>query len=183
VENVGLEPTGQLSCKDCAGAHAHSPKSASRIVAQTQCFPTSHRSLNSRKFRRLAGAYSLRVPIRSFSPAPVKVVGPVGIEPTTTLLKRQGSSQFELRSRSCGPLFRCARRHGHPAQSFLINRRSDAMWWVVTESNRARPLDHQGYSLGALHRRLSTRCGSSSRLSACDSRFVGPVLFTSELWS
>ena len=39
----------------------------------------------------------------------------------------------------------------------------------------------EGYSLAGVRPRLTLRNGARCRLSACDARFVGPTLFTSEL--
>ena len=44
-----------------------------------------------------------------------------------------------------------------------------------------RPRGREGYSLAGVRPRLTLPIGTRCRLSACDVRFVGPTLFTSEL--
>lgn len=58
----------------------------------------------------------------------------------------------------------------------------DGMGWCsVLESNQAGRFGREGYSLAGVRPRLTLRVGTRCRLSACDIRFVGPTLFTSEL--
>ena len=58
----------------------------------------------------------------------------------------------------------------------------DGMGWCsVLESNQAGRFGREGYSLAGVRPRLTLRVGTRCRLSACDFRFVGPTLFTSEL--
>ncbi len=45
----------------------------------------------------------------------------------------------------------------------------------------SRSAGREGYSLAGVRPRLTLRNGAQCRLSACDLRFVGPLLFTSEL--
>ena len=45
----------------------------------------------------------------------------------------------------------------------------------------SRSVGREGYSLAGVRPRLTLRNGAQCRLSACDIRFVGPTLFTSEL--